>query len=71
MFTESLYSYSEPDRVMREDRQGMPRGKRGVRVRLLEARAASSTNRMSLVACDFFGPRVLTAHASSPTSPLP
>lgn len=63
-FPESLYSYSEPDSVMRED---SPReasgGKRGVRSRLLAARAASATDTVSVVAGDFFGPRVRMAHA--------
>lgn len=64
IFPESLYSYSEPDSVMRED---SPReangGKRGVRSQLLAARAASATDTVSVVAGDFFGPRVRMAHA--------
>jgi nucleoside-diphosphate-sugar epimerase len=64
VFPESLYSYSEPDRVMTEngprEAQG---GKRGVRTALLQARAASATNTVSVVAGDFFGPRVRTSHA--------
>jgi nucleoside-diphosphate-sugar epimerase len=63
VFPESLYSYSEPDSVMTE---GSPRqaagGKRGVRTELLRARAASSTPTVSVVAGDFFGPRVRMAH---------
>lgn len=64
VFPESLYSYSEPERPMVE---AGPRtaegGKRGVRTQLLEARDASPTNTVSVVAGDFFGPRVLTSHA--------
>ena len=64
VFPESLYSYSRPDAVMAED---SPReaqgGKRGIRTELLKARAASPTNTVSVVAGDFFGPRVRTSHA--------
>jgi nucleoside-diphosphate-sugar epimerase len=64
VFPESLYSYSQPDAVMSED---SPReaqgGKRGIRTQLLKARAASATNTVSVVAGDFFGPRVRTSHA--------
>ncbi|MDQ0662618.1 nucleoside-diphosphate-sugar epimerase [Arthrobacter ulcerisalmonis] len=63
VFPESLYSYSEPDSVMTE---GSPRraagGKRGVRTELLQAREASATPTVSVVAGDFFGPRVRMAH---------
>lgn len=64
VFPESLYSYSRPDALMTE---GSPReaqgGKRGVRALLLKARAASPTDTVSVVAGDFFGPRVLASHA--------
>lgn len=64
VFPESLYSYSQPDRVMTE---GSPRvaatGKRGVRTALLEQRASSTTPTVSVVASDFYGPRVRTSHA--------
>ncbi|BAS11370.1 hypothetical protein AHiyo4_47920 [Arthrobacter sp. Hiyo4] len=64
VFPESLYSYSEPERPMVETG---PRtatgGKRGVRTALLKARDASATNAVSVVAGDFFGPRVRTSHA--------
>lgn len=64
VFPESLYSYSEPDRVMDED---SPRtattGKRGIRTRLLAQRAAHETPTVSVVASDYFGPRALNAHA--------
>lgn len=64
VFPESLYSYSAPDRIMAED---SPReaqgGKRAVRVALLKARAASAANTVSVVAGDFFGPRVRMSHA--------
>jgi len=57
VFPESLYAYSDPAHVMTED---SPRdatgGKRGIRVRLLAARAASATPTVSIVASDFFGP---------------
>ncbi|ACL41583.1 NAD-dependent epimerase/dehydratase [Pseudarthrobacter chlorophenolicus A6] len=63
VFPESLYSYSEPDRVMTESgpRQAAG-GKRGVRTMLLEAREASAAPTVSVVAGDFFGPRVRMAH---------
>ena len=64
VFPESLYSYSNPREVMTE---ASPReaaaGKRGIRTALLRARAASPTNTVSVVAGDFFGPRVRMAHA--------
>ncbi|HYH77513.1 MAG TPA: NAD-dependent epimerase/dehydratase family protein, partial [Arthrobacter sp.] len=64
VFPESLYSYSEPGRPMTEagprDASG---GKRAVRTQLLEARDASPTSTVSVVAGDFFGPRVRTSHA--------
>jgi nucleoside-diphosphate-sugar epimerase len=63
VFPESLYSYSEPDRPMTEagprTAQG---GKRGVRTELLRARDASPTSTASVVAGDFFGPRVRNSH---------
>lgn len=63
VFPESLYSYSEPDRPMTEagprTAQG---GKRGVRTELLRAREAYPTNTVSVVAGDFFGPRVRNSH---------
>ena len=64
VFPESLYSYSEPDRPMAEEGPRDARGgKRGVRTALLAARAASATDTASVVASDFFGPRVRGAHA--------
>ncbi|WP_445155952.1 NAD-dependent epimerase/dehydratase family protein [Arthrobacter sp. Hor0625] len=64
VFPESLYSYSAPEQTMRED---SPReasgGKRGIRTALLAARAASAADTVSVVASDFYGPRVLGAHA--------
>jgi nucleoside-diphosphate-sugar epimerase len=64
VFPESLYSYSEPDAVMTE---AGPRtaagGKRGIRTGLLKARQAHAANTVSVVAGDFFGPRVKMAHA--------
>ncbi|MHA7223369.1 NAD-dependent epimerase/dehydratase family protein [Arthrobacter sp. RHLT1-20] len=64
VFPESLYSYSEPDRPLAEaGPRGAQGGKRGLRTALLGARAASSADTVSVVASDFFGPRVRTAHA--------
>ena len=64
VFPESLYSYTEPDRVMVEDSpRAASGGKRGVRTALLEARQASATGTVSVVAGDFFGPRVRMSHA--------
>lgn len=64
VFPESLYSYSAPEQVMAEDSPRLARGgKRGVRTALLAARAASSTDTVSVAAGDFFGPRVRNAHA--------
>ncbi|MDQ0676701.1 nucleoside-diphosphate-sugar epimerase [Arthrobacter pascens] len=64
VFPESLYSYSGPDQVMTEEG---PRtasgGKRGIRTVLLNAREQSATDTASVVASDFFGPRVRTSHA--------
>ena len=63
VFPESLYSYSEPDRVMAETSPRLATGgKRGVRTALLQARGASATPTVSVVAGDFFGPRVRMAH---------
>ncbi|BCW37826.1 NAD-dependent epimerase [Arthrobacter sp. StoSoilA2] len=71
VFPESLYSYSEPDSVMTE---AGPReasgGKRGVRTQLLRARTAHKANTVSVVAGDFFGPRVRMAHAGERMVPL-
>ncbi|MEO5312527.1 NAD-dependent epimerase/dehydratase family protein [Pseudarthrobacter sp. CC12] len=63
VFPESLYSYSEPDSVMKEEspRQAVG-GKRGVRTELLRAREAAATPTVSVVGGDFFGPRVRMAH---------
>ncbi len=70
VFPESLYSYSEPHRPMTE---AGPRtaegGKRGVRTKLLKARDASTTNTVSMVAGDFFGPRVRISHAGERVVP--
>ena len=64
VFPESLYSYSAPGQVMAEDSPRQAQGgKRGVRTALLAARAASATATVSVVAGDFFGPRVRNAHA--------
>ncbi|CAI3804752.1 NAD-dependent epimerase/dehydratase family protein [Pseudarthrobacter sp. MM222] len=64
VFPESLYSYSEPEQIMAEDSPRQAQGgKRGIRTALLAARAASATATVSVVAGDFFGPRVRNAHA--------
>jgi nucleoside-diphosphate-sugar epimerase len=70
VFPESLYSYSEPQRPMKE---ASPRtaegGKRGVRTKLLAARDASPVNTVSVVAGDFFGPRVRISHGGERVVP--
>lgn len=64
VFPESLYSYSEPGNTMAEHSPRDARGgKRGIRTALLNLRSASTTDTVSVVAGDFFGPRVRTAHA--------
>lgn len=64
VFPESLYSYSEPGKTMAEHSPRDARGgKRGIRAALLNMRSASTTDTVSVVAGDFFGPRVRTAHA--------
>lgn len=71
VFPESLYSYDTEQQPMTET---TPRtattGKRGIRARLLDARAASSTPTVSVVASDFFGPQVLSAHAGERMVPV-
>lgn len=64
VFPESLYSYDRPGEVMTEQSsRSASGGKRGVRTVLLQQREASATATVSVVASDFYGPRVLTAHA--------
>lgn len=71
VFPESLYSYSEPDRIMREDSPRQARcGKRGVRTELLAARSAHPAHTVSIVASDYFGPQALNAHAGERMVPL-
>jgi nucleoside-diphosphate-sugar epimerase len=71
VFPESLYSYSEPDSVLTEaGPREAPGGKRGVRTQLLRARTAHEANTVSVVAGDFFGPRVRMAHAGERMVPL-
>lgn len=63
-FPESLYSYGAVEGPMTEDLpRTASRGKLGVRADLLRARAASSTPNVSVIASDFYGPRVRIAHA--------
>lgn len=70
VFPESLYAYGAVDAPITED---TPRdavgGKPGVRTDLLRARAASPTPTVSVVASDFFGPRVRTSHAGERVVP--
>ncbi|MFC8039880.1 NAD-dependent epimerase/dehydratase family protein [Paenarthrobacter sp. NPDC057355] len=64
VFPESLYSYSEPDRIMTEaGPRAASGGKRGIRTSLLNARQAHAANTVSVVAGDFYGPLVKMAHA--------
>jgi nucleoside-diphosphate-sugar epimerase len=64
VFPESLYSYDRPDEVMTEcSSRTAAGGKRGVRTQLLRQRDASATATVSVVASDFYGPRVRNAHA--------
>ncbi|WP_416404827.1 NAD-dependent epimerase/dehydratase family protein [Arthrobacter sp. LFS091] len=64
VFPESLYSYSEPERIMTESsHREAAGGKRGIRTALLKARREHAANTVSVVAGDFFGPRVKMAHA--------
>ena len=71
VFPESLYSYSEPDKIITES---SPReeagGKRGIRTALLKARAAHPADTVSVVAGDYFGPRARLAHAGERMVPL-
>lgn len=63
VFPESMYSYGRVDGTITEDTpRAASTGKLGVRTQLLRAREASSTPTVSVVASDFFGPRVLSAH---------
>ena len=71
VFPESLYSYSEPDRDMTEaGAREASGGKRGIRTQLLKAREAHAAKTVSVVAGDFFGPRVRMAHAGERMVPL-
>lgn len=64
VFPESLYSYGPLDDPMTEDRpRAATGGKLGVRTDLLTEREASTTPTISVAASDFYGPRVLNAHA--------
>lgn len=71
VFPESLYSYDTSQQPMTEHTpRSADSGKRGVRTRLLKARAESSTPTVSVVASDFFGPQVLNAHAGERMVPV-
>ena len=63
VFPESLYAYNSNTLMTESDPRNATGGKRGVRTALLRAREASATPTVSVVASDFFGPRVRTAHA--------
>lgn len=64
VFPESLYSYPDSSVVMTEDSpRTAAHGKRGIRTQLLDARSASSTPTISVIASDFFGPYVRNAYA--------
>lgn len=63
VFPESLYAYDTTIQPMRESSpRNATTGKRGVRTELLKLREESATHTVSVVASDFFGPRVLIAH---------
>ncbi|QNG20719.1 NAD-dependent epimerase/dehydratase family protein [Rhodococcus triatomae] len=71
VFPESLYSYDASTQPMTEDTpRTVTAGKGGVRTALLAGRAASPTPTVSVVASDFFGPHVRTAHAGERLFPL-
>ncbi|NLE81030.1 MAG: NAD-dependent epimerase/dehydratase family protein [Rhodococcus sp.] len=64
VFPESLYSYDATIQPMTETNpRNATAGKPGVRADLLHARAASTTDTVSVVASDFFGPHVINAIA--------
>ncbi len=71
VFPESLYFYTTPDAVMTEESpRNATGGKRGVRTQLLAARDASEAHTVSMVASDFYGPRVRVSHAGERMVPL-
>ncbi len=64
VFPESLYSYGPVRGPITETTpRAATTGKLGVRTDLLRARERSATPTVSVAASDFFGPRVLAAHA--------
>lgn len=63
VFPESLYAYNSDTVMTESDPRNVTGGKRGVRATLLRAREVSATPTVSVVASDFFGPHVRTAHA--------
>ncbi|MGC0366724.1 nucleoside-diphosphate-sugar epimerase [Rhodococcus sp. 27YEA15] len=65
VFPESLYAYNSETTMTENDPRTASGGKRGIRAALLRARAASNTPTVSVVASDFFGPRVISAHAGA------
>ncbi len=64
VFPESLYGFGPVDGPMTERTPlAASTGKPGIRVELLQARAASPTRTISVAASDFYGPLVRNAHA--------
>ena len=64
VFPESLYGFGPVDGPMTERTPLLASsGKPGIRVELLQARAASPTRTISVAASDFYGPEVITSHA--------
>jgi len=64
VFPESLYSYGQVTGPMSETTpSSATTGKLGVRADLIRARAEHATHTVSMVASDFYGPRVRTALA--------
>lgn len=71
VFPESLYSYRHDAGAMTErSPRDAAAGKRGIRTALLAGRAAAPARTISVVASDFYGPRVRTAHAGERLVPV-
>lgn len=64
VFPESLYAYGKVSAPMTEDTpHAATTGKSAIRVELLAAREAHRASTVSVCASDFYGPRVIVAHA--------